>query len=573
MQYELSLQDYIAIIKRRVWYFIIPFVALGVITIGVALLLPAIYQSTGKILVESQQIPTDLIRSTVTGQAAERIQIIRQRVMTRANLSRVIDKFDVFPKDGPRLSVSEQIDEMRDRIGLELVSGGVRNRAQQSTIAFDLSYEDRNPKQALRVTNELITLFLDENVRTRTARASETTDFLENEADKLRRSLEALETQIASFKAENANALPEQLAMHLSMLQTNENELKRINADKKATEENLRFLQIELTGTKSGIGSSGPKSSAQSPAQQLAAARSRLVALQARYLDDWPDIIAVKEEIAGLEKSLANPAPLDDLQTQLAAAKARSSALLTSYSEDNAEVKAAEAEVSRIEAQIAQLSNEESGEFDSKSQFDLTTARLNGQIAAANARIEVFDKLRGEVKTNIADLQARILQTPEVERGLAALTRDYDNSLAKYEEIKSKQLEAQLAQNLEEGRKAERFSLLEPPVLPETPTKPNRNKIIVVGLFAALAVAAGVVAITETLFGGITSPGAIAQILRQPPLGVVPQILTKAEELKRKRQIYFAAAAAPTVTIVGLIAIHFLYMPLDIIAYKAMARF
>ena len=74
---------YWALIKRRGFYFGIPFVLVLSVGLGVALLWPATYASEGKILVQSQQIPTELVRPTVTSAAQERIQVIQQRTMTR----------------------------------------------------------------------------------------------------------------------------------------------------------------------------------------------------------------------------------------------------------------------------------------------------------------------------------------------------------------------------------------------------------------------------------------------------------------------------------------------------------
>jgi len=574
MQYELSISDYISIAKRRLWYFILPFVAIVLISGVVVMLLPAVYQATGKILVESQQIPTDLVRSTVTGFAEERIQIIHQRVMTRSNLLRVIDKFNIFSDSSQQLSKSEQVADMRSNINVSLESVGERKRRQaSSTIAFSVAYKDANPEQALRVANELVTLFLDENVRARTERASETTEFLEEQAEKLRQDLEALENRIAQYKAENSDALPEQLKMHLNMLERSEAELKRLDSDKRALEEELRFLKIELTGITSGVGVSKADMSSMSPSQQLSAARSELVALEARYADKHPDVIATKERIASLEANIASESPASQSKTDLAAAEARLSALMGSYGKDHPEVVKARGEVATLKKKVAALDAKAAENGDGETEFDLATARLNGQIAAAEARIGVLENVGAEVRSRIADLQARVIRTPEVERGLTALSRDYENSRAKYEEIKSKQIEAQLAQNLEEGKKAERFQLLEPPVLPEQPTSPNRPKLLAVSFAGAAAVSIGLVVLIEMLFGGITSPAVLTQIMRQPPLAVIPRIKTKAEVLKRKRQLFIAAASAPTMTIVALIAVHYLYMPLDVIAFKAMAKF
>ena len=91
---ELTLRDYFAILKRRYLFLIIPFVLVLTVSVGVALLMAPVYQSTGTIMVESQQIPDNFVQSTVTSYADERIGVITQRVMIRENLLRIIDKFN-----------------------------------------------------------------------------------------------------------------------------------------------------------------------------------------------------------------------------------------------------------------------------------------------------------------------------------------------------------------------------------------------------------------------------------------------------------------------------------------------
>ena len=89
--------------------------------LGVALLWPATYLSEGKILVQSQQIPTELVRPTVTSAAQERIQVIEQRTMTRDNLVAIADKFQLFPDKRTLMSVTELVaadeEEYQDRAG------------------------------------------------------------------------------------------------------------------------------------------------------------------------------------------------------------------------------------------------------------------------------------------------------------------------------------------------------------------------------------------------------------------------------------------------------------------------
>ena len=124
---DYQLTDYLAILRRRAWLIVGSFFATLVLAVAVALLIPPIYRSTGSILIESQQIPTDLVQAAVTSYADERIEVIKQRVMTRDNLLRIIRKYSLFADAGPTFTPSDQIDEMRKTIVVELVNANLRS--------------------------------------------------------------------------------------------------------------------------------------------------------------------------------------------------------------------------------------------------------------------------------------------------------------------------------------------------------------------------------------------------------------------------------------------------------------
>ena len=162
-----------------------------VITILIVLLLPATYRSTGTILIESQKIPQELVQSTVTSFADERIQVIKQRIMTSQQLLAIIKKFNLYTDEIKKTARSEILNDMRNRIFIDRVSANVRNRQRGASalIAFTVAFEHKSPALTQKVANELVTLFLDENIKSRTTRAAETTKFLEKESDRLRLSL------------------------------------------------------------------------------------------------------------------------------------------------------------------------------------------------------------------------------------------------------------------------------------------------------------------------------------------------------------------------------------------------
>jgi uncharacterized protein involved in exopolysaccharide biosynthesis len=195
---------YWELFKRRWAYFLVPFVLIASAGGGVALLWPATYLSEGKILVQSQQIPVELVRPTVTSAAQERIQVIEQRTMTRDNLIAIADKFQLFPDKRTLMSVTELVLLMKKQAKIAPVDLQLdfkqRSRQENPTIVFSVGFEYSDPATASRVANELMTRILSEDLRDRASRATDTTKFLAREVQKLQADDAALGARIAQLR-------------------------------------------------------------------------------------------------------------------------------------------------------------------------------------------------------------------------------------------------------------------------------------------------------------------------------------------------------------------------------------
>jgi len=202
--YLLSPKFYWALFKRRWMLLVFPVVIIGAVGVAAAVLWPATYLSEGKILVQSQQIPTELVRPTVTSAAQERIQVIEQRTMTRDNLVAIADKFQLFPDKRTLMSVTELVELMKKRTKIAPVDLDLdfkqRRPTENPTIVFSVGFEYSDPATATQVANELMTRILNEDLRDRTSRATDTTKFLAREVQKLRAENAILDAKIAQLK-------------------------------------------------------------------------------------------------------------------------------------------------------------------------------------------------------------------------------------------------------------------------------------------------------------------------------------------------------------------------------------
>ena len=542
---EFTLEDALIILRRRLLMFVIPAVLVFVVGLGVIIALPAMYAAQGTILVESAQIPQDLVRSTVNAYAQERIQTIRQRVMTRDRLLAISDKYRMFPRE-EGYTDSERVALMRSRVGISLITAeGPRGGAQgDGTIAFNVSYTDPSPDVAFQVANEFMSLFLTEDVRTRTAGASDTTEFFKQETDRIGASIDALDKSIAEYKSNNADALPEHLNMHLASLERAQRDLLASETAITGLDEEVRFLETQLMGHLAGA------TAETGPASELARLKTELVQLRSVYRDAHPSVQAVKDQIAAIERELRPSKEVQEMQQRLAEAEVDLKRAERDLAPDAPETAALRTEVAalqkRLSDRIAQQANATGGDF--------LSAQLQGRIAVANNRRLLLESQRDRAKQTIAEVEARIAKTPAVERGLLALTRDRESLASQYREILEKQRSAQLAENLQDSQKAEKFSILEAAARPERSASPDRPKLAVLALFAALATGAAFAVGAELLYGTVRGRNHLTRLVDAHPIAVIPYIgdgekRFRMPAIPRRRAAHASAAAAAAAVI------------------------
>lgn len=529
-EYELTLNDYLAILRRRWLYILGGFSLIMVTTIIVAVVVPPVYESSGTILIESQQIPIDMVQSAITGYADERIEVIKQRVMTRENLLRIIDKYDLYKEHRQSMTMSEVIDEFRSTIEISLISANTSARNKNgATIAFKLAFQYRHPNETQRVANELVTLFLDENVKSRTERATETTEFLNKEAERLKAELETVEKQVADYKRQNTAILPEQQQVTLSQISITDNSLQSVERDFRSAQDELRLLEDEYAATKAGAASGiSLVDNTPIPMSELDRLRAEYNKALATYTENHPTVRSLKRRIETMEKAESSAAPANTATSATTAPALPPNPAL---------------------------------------------ARLENRINATKLKINSLAQQQTALRQKLGRLEALLSQSPSVELGLATLMRDYEGAQRKYDEVRSKQMGAKISENLEESNKAERFSLIDPPQPADKPVKPDRIKILLIGFFLALGGSGGLAFLLETLNKRIWGAEALVPIIRQHPLVSIPYITIQDEITRKKRIITISVASVGIMLIAIATLLHYFYMPLNVMLFKIVARF
>ncbi|MEL6359702.1 MAG: hypothetical protein AAFR21_01350 [Pseudomonadota bacterium] len=515
MEDEFKLEDLLIIIRRRFLYFLIPVaVFVPLLLLGV-FLIPAKYTAQGTILIESQQIPEELVRSTNNSYAQERIQVIQQRVMTRNRLLEVADKYQLFPSSA-RLSESQRVEKMRGSLGVKLISTNERDRRRQQdgTIAFTVAYEHNDATKAYQVANEFITLFLAEDVRTRAIGASTTTAFFEQETRRLRNTVDELESRIAGFKSENAEALPEHLNMHIQQLSRTTSELSDAQNSMMLLEEEMRSLEMQLASYLSGASTSN------GPAEELNRLRAQLAAMRADKTDAHPDVAALRDQIASLQQQMKPSRSIQKIRTELDEAEQALREARNEAPQDPEKIEALVAEARQIRERLRTQLNKETMGLSS----DFNVTLIQGRIDIAQNRLNALEARDTVLREEIAGLEDRIARTPAVERGLATLTRDYQNVFSEYQQIQAKQQAAIIAENLEEDQKSEKFSILEPAVKPDQPSSPDRPKLSVMSIFVAGAIGAACALLAELMMATVRGREHITSMMGEPPIAIIPYI-------------------------------------------------
>ena len=580
MDFGFDLRYYFLLIRRRWIYILLPFVVVFGAVAAVSLALTPVYRSTGTILVESQQIPDTLIRSTITNVAGERIGVIIQRVMTRANILRVAEKHQLLAAGDAPASEAQIADAMQKSIVIEPVVdevGGQRNRGG-TTMAFTVSFEHKDPETAAAVAADLVSLFLRENVRNRTIRAAETTKFLRQEAEKLQVQVVKIENQIAQFKEQRRDSLPDRLNLNLGALERFKTNLEDAKKEIQTIQAERRLLDIQLGAAKSGLSlNSGPYSTQGerlTPAQELAQLQAELLEKSAVYDHAHPDIISLKRKISALKSQYKIETSDEEIKRRLFELKAGLKEARSGYSSEHPDVKRLLSEIKRAEAQLSDAP-QSGGNGAARSGDSIVNpiyAHVQAQIEAADDRTSSLRNHALSLQRKINELEAIIAETPMIERALTALNRDYQNAVRKYDEIKAKEMEAQLAENLEEDKQAERLTLIEPPILPDAPVKPNRLKILAYGLVLAFAAGGGGFLLAESTDSSIRGASGFRATFKTSPYIVIPYIATEAEARQREQVKLVLGIFLAVLAVVVIVAFHLFVKRLDTLFLRVLER-
>jgi uncharacterized protein involved in exopolysaccharide biosynthesis len=448
---ELTMDDYLAMLRRRLKVILIPALLAPLAGYGVSYAFSPKFTSQSTVLVEGQKVPDSLVQSVITSDFTQRIQTLSQQVLSPSRLRPVIQSLALVKPDEENKLIEDiqhnmTVDPVITSMSAAGMAGAKKKRPSASdepVPGFNVNYTDSEPVRAQKICDALTELIVNENLNSRGEVAKGTTDFLSRQVEDAKRAIDEQDKKLAAFKKQYMGQLPTDADNNVRMLMSLNTQLDATTQTLARAQQDKAYTESMLAQQTAAWKSSQTNTNPQTLEQQLNQLQAQLMQLQARYTDDHPDVIKTKADIAEVQKKLK--------EVNAAAATATDSSDKASASEPP--------EIRQLRLQIHQYQNViEQAAIDQK--------RLQGQIGV---------------------YQSRTAMSPGVEEQYKLLTRDNDNAQAFYKDLLAKKSSAELSTSMENQQQGEQMNVLVRASLPDSPSFPNRPFYAAGGLGVGLA--------------------------------------------------------------------------------------
>jgi polysaccharide chain length determinant protein (PEP-CTERM system associated) len=501
----LTVRDYRRILYRRRWWLLAPLFVCWAAVWTVSWSLPAQYRSETLVLVEQQKVPEEYVVANVSVDVQDRLNAMKQQVLSRTRLEKIISQFGLYPGERKHQGLDAAVERMRDT-DIEIKPVEAPGRKGEAA-AFSIKYSAPSARLAQTINSQLTSLFIDENIQEQAQMAENTTDFLSTELDEARNKLAEQEDRVKQFKGHHLGELPAQMESNVQILTGLQDRLRSLTQSLNRAQEQKLYQESLLAQYRSvKVGADHGSSSLPALDQELERLRAELTADQTRYTETHPDVIRLKGQIAKTEK----------LKRQIESDLA---------SKGSSGVDTSPTTTAELQAMSPIL-------------------QIQGQLKANELEIQDTHRQVQQLETQIAAYQGRLTSAPVAEQQLADLTRDYDQSKANYDSLLKKQMQSQLATNLEKRQQGQQFRIIDPPSLPNQPYSPDRLKFSAFGLFAGLILGFGCMSVAEYVDDRVRSSHDV-KIAGARVLVGIPHLMTPQEEQQQgRRRVQECCAAA-----------------------------
>jgi polysaccharide chain length determinant protein (PEP-CTERM system associated) len=521
----LDVEDYIDILRRHKGWIFGPFLLTLVASVVGVYLYPDTYISQGVIKVTPQQVPQSMVPTAVNQLMTDRINSMEQTILSRTVLTTIINTFGLYQRERSRKPLEDVIDDMRKTIQILPVStvGGAGREVPAFAVQF--SYENRYTAQ--RVTQDLVSRFIDQNQRDRGNTVFQTSQFLKDQVDQAKKELDDVESKLTEFRIQNNGRLPDQVNSNMTQLQSLQmnitaldNSISRAQESKMQLQTELRIAKDRLTAIqKEPLDSAVMAQQQQQKSERLADAdreiqilETQLTTFRQRYTDKNPDVQTVLGRLAAARKRRED---IDKEETANALAAAAAA-----VKKDPAPVK------------LSPASQREVRDLESNIQ------RIQSALEAKDLEIDGANKDLKRTDDSVRTYQGRLESVPVGERQYGDLVRDREVAKDKYLGLQLNYSKALLAADMEGRKQGETLELLDPASLPQTQSEPKRPMIISIGAGLGLLlgiVIAGAREIKDTSLKNLKDVRAYTQMAI---LGSVPLLENDFVVRRRKRMAW-----------------------------------
>lgn len=592
MRAQWEIAEYLSLLWYRRRLFAVSALALFALGATVTFLIPSKYTATATLLFEQPRINVETGAPAPKSHTAAEIQATRARIMTLENLRAIVADYypDVAGASADELNLEAA--QLRDRIALHINNVDIVDQrtghAGEATIGFAISFTHASPAVAYGIVDDVVGLFLSESASRRARGVAGAVMLLDKESRQLEVQIEQLESELATFKQQNVQSLPDVTDLKMTQLERFNRELIELQSRTRNLEnrKGMREADLAMLSPKSGIYSEDG-TRLYSPEDQLLLLQAELAAKSARYSPQHPDLIKLNREIAGLRHYIAGQQASeaaiggDKLTAEEWEVLSRRSTasplehtvergdtlweLARQYSVSVAELAGANAmqadkatlrvgkklliphavapgaytdahpDVKRLARKI-ETGDPQPRASEPKTDATLLTQslgdnpsflRTRAEVNALARELDISRERQQELRGLIQQYEQDLGRVPEVERQLNEMLREYDAATAQLERIKEKQLDAVLAKAVDNSDAGNRFSLAEPVSLPARPDSPNRKVLLFFSLLLALACGATVILVGELRRAVMYDARGLNSAMNIRPLGVIPELAAK----------------------------------------------
>ena len=554
---EPTFADYLAMLRRR-WRLAVGIGAgIAFASIAVVFALPAVYEATATIQIERPQIPDTGVQTTDANFAEGLMASVTQRVLAPEIVAGVIERFDLYPDGRGSVPIEDLVDDFRENtvVTPDVVQAvGSTGRTTAIAYAFTVAFRYEEPEIASAVANELARLHMEQNTVLRKGLAAQTSAFLQAEADKVEKRILEIDARLTAMQSKvGGSFVNENPLLVAQRFEQTDRELAQVEDNLRDARERRDLLESDLLQTPQYRPLLNNGQPVVRGSDRLAAAQQELLALQARYSDDHPDIIRLKREISGLTGGAVDYRALAaQLRLNILAAEQDLATAQKAYSDSHPDVVRLKRTLQNLRQQ---LGDAERGASSSAAAMPPPDNPVYLQLVT---RLQSAEQEIRDLSSRRSQLQGRLGQyayNPKFEATYTPLVRERDLLQTQYRDLREKYTQAALATSVATDEKGQMLTLVEPARPPASPIEPNRLMLSLLGLVLALGAAFGSASLADAMDTTVRGSRDVAVLLNKSPIATIPYIYNPDDFQKRRKKRIAMAVAAVSMCVIAVVLI------------------